>query len=206
MSSFLSAGCVYKEESYNNVVEKYVELISGIKDIKIETLVCYDSKKDLSITINLEELKKDDFSDVTHINCKHLIGGWHFIVRFYEEDGYQGILLDLSYNYIPANYSFQQLEKHIISILMAIYSCYPYYFSFVDTEAEVDMFGTPTNINASENPYATLIVPDNDGFHVYLNLWEIDGMTERKKQAYIEKKAPLFLDETLNNLFKNDGI
>ncbi|MBC2162226.1 Imm64 family immunity protein [Listeria booriae] len=193
MSSFLSAGCIYKEESYNNVVEKYVELISGIKDIEIENLVGYDSKK-------------DDFSDVTHINCKHLIDGWHFIVRFYEEDGYQGILLDLSYNYIPANYSFQQLEKHIISILMAIYSCYPYYFSFVDTEAEVDMFGTPTNINASENPYATLIVPDNDGFHVYLNLWEIDGMTERKKQAYIEKKAPLFLDETLNNLFKNDGI
>ncbi|EAG8945212.1 hypothetical protein C6S58_14675, partial [Listeria monocytogenes] len=67
----------------------------------------------------------------------------------------------------------------------------PYYFSFIDTEAEVDMFHNPRNIEPLESPYATLILPKNDDFHVYLNTWEIDGISERKKKHYVIKNTPL---------------
>ncbi|EAG5019835.1 hypothetical protein C7H64_15290, partial [Listeria monocytogenes] len=131
------------------------------------------------------------FSKVTHINCKQVRDNLEFVVRFYEEQNYQGVLFDLSYDYLPEMFSPKSLENKLISILITIYSYYPYYFSFIDTEAEVDMFHNPRNIEPLESPYATLILPKNDDFHVYLNTWEIDGISERKKKHYVIKNTPL---------------
>ncbi|HBM3607271.1 TPA: hypothetical protein LWK63_000207 [Listeria innocua] len=191
MSSFLSSGCVYKQSSYKNLVKKYIDLISSTANVEIENVVCYSPESDLSSTKNLEEVKKDNsFSKVTHINCKQIRDDWEFVVRFYEEHNYQGVLFDLSYDYLPEMFPAKSLENKLISILITIYSYYPYYFSFIDTEAEVDMFHNPRNIEPLESPYATLILPKNDDFHVYLNTWEIDGISERKKEHYVIKNTP----------------
>lgn len=207
MSSFLSAGCIYKEESYRSVVKKYLDLIKEIENIKIDNLVCYNSSKDISIDMPLEELiKGGDFSEVTHINCSHLGSNWSFTVRLYEEDGYQGVLFDMPYEHIPEDFSFQSLEGNIISILMAIHSCYPYYFGFVDTEAEVDMFDEPTSIDPSESPYAAIVIPNNNDFHIYLNSWEIDGMTNRDKKYWVKRKTSFSINELLNNIFTENII
>ncbi|EEO5847341.1 hypothetical protein G6083_002929, partial [Listeria monocytogenes] len=161
-------------------------------NVEIENIVCYSPESDLSSTKNLEEVKKDNsFSKVTHINCKQVRDNLEFVVRFYEEQNYQGVLFDLSYDYLPEMFSPKSLENKLISILITIYSYYPYYFSFIDTEAEVDMFHNPRNIEPLESPYATLILPKNDDFHVYLNTWEIDGISERKKKHYVIKNTPL---------------
>ncbi|HAA5982727.1 TPA_asm: hypothetical protein GGA34_12525 [Listeria monocytogenes] len=189
MSSFVSSGCVYKQSSYKNLVKIYIDLISSKANVEIENIVCYSPESDLSSTKNLEEVKKDNsFSKVTHINCKQVRDNLEFVVRFYEEQNYQGVLFDLSYDYLPEMFSPKSLENKLISILITIY---PYYFSFIDTEAEVDMFHNPRNIEPLESPYATLILPKNDDFHVYLNTWEIDGISERKKKHYVIKNTPL---------------
>ncbi|EUJ42282.1 Imm64 family immunity protein [Paenilisteria rocourtiae] len=207
MSSFLSAGCIYKEESYRNVIKKYIDLISEVESIEIDNLVCYNLENDISIDMDLEELEKGgNFSEVTHINCSHLGSNWSFTVRLYEEDGYQGVLFDMSYDYIPEDFSFQSLEGNIISVLMAIHSCYPYYFSFVDTEAEVDMFDEPTNIDPLESPYAAIVIPNNNDFHIYLNSWEIDGMTGRDKKDCVKRKTSFSINELLNNMFTDNII
>ncbi|HAK1315117.1 TPA: hypothetical protein H1121_003167 [Listeria monocytogenes] len=192
MSSFVSSGCVYKQSSYKNLVKIYIDLISSKANVEIENIVCYSPESDLSSTKNLEEVKKDNsFSKVTHINCKQVRDNLEFVVRFYEEQNYQGVLFDLSYDYLSEMFSPKSLENKLISILITIYSYYPYYFSFIDTEAEVDMFHNPRNIEPLESPYATLILPKNDDFHVYLNTWEIDGISERKKKNYVIKNTPL---------------
>ncbi|MBC1393057.1 Imm64 family immunity protein [Listeria innocua] len=192
MSSFISSGCVYKQSSYKNLVKKYIDLISSAANVEIENIVCYSPESDLSSTKSLEEVKKDNgFSKVTHINCKQIRDDWEFVVRFYEEQNYQGVLFDLSYDYLPEMFSAKSLENKLINILITIYSYFPYYFSFIDTEAEVDMFHNPGNIEPLESPYATLILPKNDDFHVYLNTWEIDGISERKKKHYVIKNTPL---------------
>ncbi|MBC6137054.1 hypothetical protein HCA34_03280 [Listeria innocua] len=190
MSSFISSGCVYKQSSYKNLVKNYIDLISSTANVEIKNVVCYSAESDLSSTKSLEEVKKDkSFSKVTHINCKQIRDDWEFVVRFYEEHNYQGVLFDLSYDYLPEMFSPKSLENKLINILITIYSYYPYYFSFIDTEAEVDMFHNPGNIEPFESPYATLILPKNDDFHVYLNTWEIDGISERKKKHYVIKNT-----------------
>ncbi|ECB9673115.1 hypothetical protein IOO79_001262 [Listeria monocytogenes] len=191
MSSFISSGCVYKQSSYKNLVKIYIDLIGSTANVEIENVVCYSPESDLSSTKSLEEVEKDNsFSKVTHINCKQIRDDLEFVVRFYEEHNYQGVLFDLSYDYLPEMFSAKSLENKLISILITIYSYYPYYFSFIDTEAEVDMFHNPGNIEPLESPYATLILPKNDDFHVYLNTWEIDGISERKKKHYVIKNTP----------------
>ncbi|EED2263737.1 hypothetical protein LHM76_002373 [Listeria monocytogenes] len=191
MSSFISSGCVYKQSSYKNLVKNYIDLISSTANVEIKNVVCYSPESDLSSTKSLEEVKKDkSFSKVTHINCKQIRDDWEFVVRFYEEHNYQGVLFDLSYDYLPEMFSAKSLENKLINILITIYSYYPYYFSFIDTEAEVDMFHNSGNIEPLESPYATLILPKNNDFHVYLNTWEIDGISERKKKHYVIKNTP----------------
>ncbi|MBC1488903.1 Imm64 family immunity protein [Listeria immobilis] len=202
MSSFLSAGCVYKHSSCKNVIKKYIDLINSIANVKIENLVCYSPKNDLSSTRSLDEVEKDNsFSEVTHINCRHIRDEWEFVVRFYDESDYQGVLFDISYDCIPETFSAKSLENNLISILITIYSCYPYYFSFIDTEAEVDMFNNPMNIEPFESPYATLILPKNNDLHVYLNTWGIDGISEREKKNYVIKNIPFKINDLLDSIF-----
>lgn len=94
MSSFVSSGCVYKQSSYKNLVKIYIDLISSKANVEIENIVCYSPESDLSSTKNLEEVKKDNsFSKVTHINCKQVRDNLEFVVRFYEEQNYQGFCL-----------------------------------------------------------------------------------------------------------------
>lgn len=81
----------------------------------------------------------------------------------------------------------KSLENKLISILIIIYLYYFYYFSFIDMEVEVDMFYNFRNIEFFESLYVILIFLKNDDFYVYLNIWEIDGISERKKKYYVIK-------------------
>ncbi|MBF2664011.1 Imm64 family immunity protein [Listeria seeligeri] len=202
MASVLSTGCVYKDASYISIIKQYLELLNSIASIKIENLVCYNIEKDLSRTRTLEEVEKEQcFSYVTQINCKLIENEWLFAVRFYEEKGYQGVLFDVSSDYVFETCSLDQMENKLINILIAIHPSCPYYFGFIDTEAEVDMFNNPTNIDPVVSPYATLVLPHNENFHVYLNSWKIDGITSRGKKEYVVRKTSATVSEILNTIF-----
>ncbi|MBB5178762.1 hypothetical protein HNQ44_000184 [Planomicrobium koreense] len=101
-----------------------------------------------------------------------------FVIRFIEQKGFFGFLLEFDLEILLEIFSLNEMDALIIKFSENLYTFTNYNYVFSDHDSEVDY--SPYDDKEYINAYSLVVLPiENQSFSVIKNKWHLDGFTKR---------------------------